>query len=768
LVSFVLSGQAFAGQKSARWTAADDANGDLAHVVSVLNSKTGLQLQVSDFVSIEDLDLATSHFKYLAQAAAGVVIKGMSLRTWTDLKTGATIQVEALVDDGKDNIAGRFRAHAGVTPTALINSQAVREGAMKLVRQALKGSDDSRIRSLDFRDVWVNGDLVREFTVKAAHGTHRISVSLAGLKLLNKNYEQYPQADAEYSAPIDIFQIYEETNDISQKLDRIPSVLKYLYSKAVRVDTNPYVSMQDRQYTDVEFDPVLGMTDAGRAQGFWSMTYLKREALAIRATLPETDNFFNPDGSAATDKGVILEGRYATINLNPDAVAKFGPQLDFTPGVSAQMRPNWIENADGSSQMIPQSTFLGRPLASIADIVGRPARRLPDHDPATYLKDGFDEMQVYWAITTLFDDLHAMGFNDPELSTRRMNAYLYDPDITMRDNAYYTDDTINFTTYSSDQQNAARDNPTIWHELGHGVMDRLMGDMITLADTGGLSEGMADFVAIMVVNAVTQHAPFPGMDQFRIVNQTAFNLTNEVHDDGEAYGGTMRDFMESAIAAQGMPGLHKVADLVMENMRLTRDNPALTAGGWFTHMLFADSLGRDGVRAPNELHDLLVAALGKRNFSFDDQGLATYALHADGQGLPAGGSDIVGGQTGARDHEIKLTMKPTDTVTYHMSVTLKDGDTFKFQYPVTVAVEFKTHALQGAVHWVGEEQDPRVFTIQKAGDVLNFDLQATGQCDSINRPDGTCSDYAYVQIINNGQKLPSAKKRFYLRIKTQN
>jgi hypothetical protein len=103
-----------------------------------------------------------------------------------------------------------------------------------------------------------------------------------------------------------------------------------------------------------------------------------------------------------------------------------------------------------------------------------------------------------------------------------------------------------------------------------------------------------------------------------------------------------------------------------------------------------------------------------------------------------------------------------------MSVQLADGDKYKFQYPVTVSIEFSKHALQGAVHWVGMEQDPRNYTIQNPGDVLNFDLQASGTCNYVNRPDGTCSGYAYVQIINKDGTKPVAKKRFYLKIKTDN
>ena len=86
-----------------------------------------------------------------------------------------------------------------------------------------------------------------------------------------------------------------------------------------------------------------------------------------------------------------------------------------------------------------------------------------------------------------------MGFTDKGLSEKPFHAFLFDPDIGMKDNAYYYDNTINFTTYNAGSQNLARDNSTIWHELGHAVMERLMGAHLGFADSkggyGGLSEG---------------------------------------------------------------------------------------------------------------------------------------------------------------------------------------------------------------------------------------------------------------------------------------
>jgi hypothetical protein len=73
--------------------------------------------------------------------------------------------------------------------------------------------------------------------------------------------------------------------------------------------------------------------------------------------------------------------------------------------------------------------------------------------------------------------------------------------------------------------------------------------------------------------------------------------------------------------------------------------------------------------------------------------------------------------------------------------------------------------LQGAVHWKGEDQSPAVYTLSSETDTIPVALTVTGTCDEINRPDGSCVDYAYVQVWNQGEtQNPQAKKRFYLRI----
>lgn len=68
-------------------------------------------------------------------------------------------------------------------------------------------------------------------------------------------------------------------------------------------------------------------------------------------------------------------------------------------------------------------------------------------------------------------------------------------------------------------------------------MERLMSAHLGFANSkggyGGLSEGMADFVASIVTEDLTFERPFPGKNNFWIINQNEVYLTNEFHDEEE-------------------------------------------------------------------------------------------------------------------------------------------------------------------------------------------------------------------------------------------
>jgi hypothetical protein len=748
----VFTRDAVATPQSLRWTGQEDRNAELTHILEVIRVKSGIELSITDLVPVEDRALATSQYTMLAQAVAGVPVAGQSIRIWKSLANGDAIQVEARIDKP---------THAVAPAVHRMRQAFTSQDTMALVRKAVeRRSDDPYVRSIDWNDVWEDGKLVRRVRVKGKHGIHRLTVSLAQRQIIAQTYEEFPQADqaGETSVPVQIYPIYEMVEGVTPVtvLPRIDSELRYLKTLVRRPVEDPYASLRLVHYQDDMWDPLLGLTVAGRKEGYWAMAYIKARAAELLAATPTSENSFS-------NGGLILDGRYVTVSLNPDIATTFKP-LSFTPGLSGQFYPTYRVMADkpDHEEMVPMASLLGRPITSYDDAYNRLARILPDNDPVTYINDGFDELQVYWSVTQLFDSLHSMGFTDPDLSTRPFHAFLFNPDISYRDNAFYTDDTINFTTYSPGSANMARDNSTIWHELGHGVMDRLMGDQIQLADTGGLSEGMADFVAQLVINDVTGGTPFPGKELLRIFNNMGFHLTNEVHDDGEAYGGAMNDLLRAAMSRYGRPGLAKVTDLTLETMRLTRNHPGLTASDWFEHMVFADSLGNSPVRQGGELQALILKALNGRNFTFGNAENAKFTLKN-------GNDEVTSKGPGSRDNPIQLKLKADETASYTLNASVQDSATYAFKFPVTVRVDFKQGALQGAIHWEGEENNPLTFTLNSASESVSIPLKAYGKCQEINRPDGSCVDYAYVQIWNQGEThKPQAKKRFYLRIHPQN
>jgi hypothetical protein len=748
VTSLLFLATAFASPQAVRWDFETSRESAFPKIVESLNQQTGGNFTPQDFLQAESLDQANSHFTMYYQVKNGLPIQGHTTRIWTRRDNNELIQVEAVVD---------LQEKSTHRKSDLLFVESARESfsqsdTLALARKiAGQHRDDKMIKDVSWKDFWKDGKVVREITAKAKHGKHLIVFNLEEQKVLSSRYVEYPQAEY-FSVPAKVYPIYEETEGlIGTILPRIESELRYLKTTVPLIDGNPYAPLQQKRYFYSKLDPILGETPEGQAQGLWSIKAVKKEARQILNSLP----------LGANNNGqILLDGKYATISIHPMAVKAY-PNLNFTPALSTQYKLDWIEAPNNDYEMIINTSYYGRPLLSADDIWNLEATRRPNHDPASYINDGFDQIQVYWAINTFFESLGAMGFTDPEFSTRPFNAFLYDPDISMRDNAYYTDDTINFTTYSPDAPNYARDNSTIWHELGHGLMDRLMGDMLNLADTGGLSEGIADLVGQMLTTDVMWGQTFPGQEGFRIINKTGFYLTNEVHDDGESYGGAMYDMMAEVIRLGGKPGLVKFTNLVLESMRLTRNNPALTANDWFTHMLFADHLGAPGLRSKDEMKDIILQALANRNFSMEGASPAKMEVVVNGnQELDSSGP-------WSRSNPVQHRLKADEVVDYKISVSLEESSFYKFRFPVTVKFSFNGGPLQGAIHWENEERGAKTMVLKSPYETATMNLAATGKCDFLNREDGSCNDFVYIQIINDGEQRPQAKKRFYLRVYPQ-
>lgn len=728
----------------ARYTKGQKA--DLASVLKDATDVTGVEFKEEGLVLIEDRELATSHFRMWVQGVRGIPVQGTAVRVWTDLTDGSVIQIEAKlaekVRQKQKSLEARFdRAH--FSKAALGSSQLKQAIESIVAKQVGEHPSDTRVLGMKARDEWRGDDLVRVVEVRSRRGTHKIAVSLLKSEVVEQSYNEFQPADQFQNLKANVYSIYEEVESTNQLLNTVESELKYVDTSVPVVTDDPFAPMRTRIYPESRYSSLFALIPQGRAAGYWAPELLRLDAEKLVEALPQTDN----------ETSILLRGKYTNINLHPDAKAAF-PGVTFPLAPSASYLGVWNRTATG--YVLTPTAGLSGKVHTADEIAALLPVRLPDHDATTYLNAGFDEIQVYYAVTTLMDALNEMGLTDPEFSTRPFEAFLYDPDIGMRDNAYYNDNTINFTTYSAKSGNMARDNSTIWHELGHGIMDRLMGPHITLADTGGLSEGMADFVAMLVIQHQTDNADFPGKDDFRIINKTGFHLTNEVHDDGEAYGGTMKDIQDAFIAAEGRDGNFKMADLTMETMRLTRNHPGLTAEGWFSHMLFADEIGSK-TRAPGAYKALILKALAGRNFSFSS------ATKSADLVVKVGGNVLDSRGPGSRENAIPACSE-SGKVHYDLDVSLEQGDDFQFQYPVRVEVEFQRHALQGAIAWDQEVNNPVVYTLNSPEDMITVPLDASMKCEAVNQPDGSCKDYAYVQIFNNGETKPRAKKRFYLRI----
>ena len=154
---------------------------------------------------------------------------------------------------------------------------------------------------------------------------------------------------------------------------------------------------------------------------------------------------------------------------------------------------------------------------------------------------------------------------------------------------------------------------------------------------------------------------------------------------------------------------------------------------------------------------IITEALHSRNFAAE----ADRALFL----LQHEGNDVVPGKPGSRGREIPLELKADEVATKVVSVKISNGKDYSFQYPVTVKVFYNSGPLHGAIDWQNEDSEPSLFEINGDGQSIDIPLTVKGTCDTINRTDGTCSDFAYVQIWNKDGKRAVAKKRFYLSIK---
>ena len=734
-----------------------ELNANLDSMLVKANAETGLNFSKSNFMLIEERTLATSKYQFYVQTNSLIPVAKTAVRVWRDLETDQLIYAELHLDEAakKNEKTLEQKYNKARFSTAAIKSNQLAKAVNQIATEEVALHDtDSRILGMKSKDMWLNGDLVREVEVRGRRGVHVITISLLKNKVIQKSYTEFPQGETvSQNLKAHVYPIYEEVEGTGQRLNYELKELKYLDPEVRVAGSDPLSGLKVRQYPETHYSSILAGTFLGDLHDLWSEVSIREQVEYVTSKLPSRPNTLGD--------GLLLQGKYATVNLHP-MIAEAFEGIELPLNLTTNHMLAWVEK-DGAYSAVPVAGFEGKVITSQEELLTRVPERLHDHNAVKYINSGVDEVQVYYAVTTLMDSLVAMGFTDKELSEKPFHAFLYDPDISMRDNAYYYDNTINFTTYSPEAPNYARDNPTIWHELGHAIMERLMGVHLGFGDSkggyGGLSEGMADFVAQIVVQDQTNGEDFTGKNTFRIINETGFYLTNEFHDEGEAYGGAMNDMMNVVVAKEGRAGLRAFTDLTLEAMRLTRNHPSLTAKTWFEHMIIADELG-SSVREAGKYTDIIVNSLVARNFSFSKE------FKPASMKITFGGVELTADSTASREKPIALCQEE-GIAAYDLKLQLQGGDAEFIEFPAVVKVEYKKGALQGAIKWIGEEHNPQVYTVHSEDEILDIPLKASFECDTVNQPDGSCKDYAYIQVFNSSSSKPVAKKRFYLKLKNK-
>lgn len=133
-------------------------------------------------------------------------------------------------------------------------------------------------------------------------------------------------------------------------------------------------------------------------------------------------------------------------------------------------------------------------------------------------------------------------------------------------------------TQSTPNRDGDLDSDIIWHEYGHGLTWRMIGDMSgPLA--GAIGEGMSDVLAIYIIrDDVLAEYSFNDPGGIRRFPYTDYPLTygdvtgDSVHNDGEIYAGTMwhlLDLWESSGRTQD-----ELFDYVVGGMNFTPSRPA--------------------------------------------------------------------------------------------------------------------------------------------------------------------------------------------------
>lgn len=452
----------------------------------------------------------------------------------------------------------------------------------------------------------------------------------------------------------------------------------------------------------------------------------------------------SPSATDNTGRSTVLDGPYISISVHPAAV-KFldKPELYFP-----YPHADWTTK-DGKKYfyVVNESVAYG-PLNSRLD---SKAVRDSQHDFKKMMKDPTDALHVYQGTHEFFTTLKKFGLNDFSDSELKVRGYLYDTNPLWVDNAYFKNGTINFTTYSHDAPNFARDSTVIWHELGHSIFYKYVN--YNIGKKGfGMNEGFSDFISHFVFRAKGFSEDYPHYKSMRYYSEAKFNIANQVHDDGEAYVGALKDILEDKIRSDGPAAFNKTLQLVISTLKYLRESKNLSEQEFFHTLLLVDDMGSD-IRKSGEFKSIIEKALKNRNFSLRDDEQTYLVMSVNEDKIDVAGK-------GSRNDPYVFTEDPNASHEFVIKSILVEKPAMKINYPFRMHFFFSKHPRR-IMNF--ESVGASLLQVSGPDEEKEFKFIVKPKCLTYNETESSCLSSTFLILYNEGKNVSFGKRRIFFR-----
>jgi hypothetical protein len=583
------------------------------------------------------------------------------------------------------------------------------------------------------REVFFQGKLAYLFQLKKTDAVIHLFIDPFSGKILGRTEESIV-----HSIDAEVYPVYEETAIWDSKSETmslkkaIPEKIKLEgVNDIVLASLSPYFSEFVGEYNE-ELNTTYHPEARGKP-GAWNDEDLE-QSLKVES----------PSRMQLPYNQKILESEYISVLVHPSSANLLDSTRHFYPLPHVSM----INKEQVWYTVIGESVYYP-PIASNSN---HSAVRDPQHDLKNMINNPTDAIHVFQATNQFFQTLKAQSFNEFKDEELKVRAYLYNQDSFYKDNAFYTKGTINFTTYSPELPNFARDKRVIWHELGHSIFDKL-ADYVSGQKGNGQNEGFSDFISHFVFRARGFSEDYPYYKSERIYSEAIFNIANQVHDDGEAFGGTLKDILEEKIKSDGPAAFPKTLELVFTTLKFIRGSIKMSEQEFFHTMGLVDNIPTQ-TREAGEFAQIISDVLQKRNFSLMDSEQTTLEVKINGMEASVRGD-------GSYNYPFKFKENPNATHEITLSLKLIEKKAFAVPYPYQMSLRFQTN--NSRILDI-ESLSPKDKMIYDKDDSIQFKFLFKPVCLEYNLNSSSCRSAVRVEMNRPNQEQVFGRRRFFIQV----